>query len=110
VENAVRCSRCGAATQSLSEEQRTWHRHRGSVALPTAVSDADAKTEVSCADGSDNVSVTISKSLTIDCAGITSSLNSITVTNGATVVLRNFTMWNINGGIILQSGTVETAQ
>ena len=74
--------------------------------LPTAVSVADAKTEVSCADSSDNVSVTISKSLTIDCAGTTGSLNTITVTNGATVVLRNFTMWNTNNSVVLQSGTL----
>jgi hypothetical protein len=74
--------------------------------LPTAISEADAKSEISCGDSSDNQLATISKSLTIDCAGTTGSLNTITVTNGATVVLRNFTLWNINNGIILQSGTV----
>jgi Right handed beta helix region len=75
-------------------------------ALPTAISQADAKSEISCGDSSDNISATISKSLTIDCAGTTASLNTITVTNGATVVLKNFTVWNIDNGIILQSGTV----
>jgi hypothetical protein len=75
-------------------------------AFPTAISQADAKTEISCGDSSDNISATISKNLTIDCAGTTASLNTITVTNGATVVLRNFTLWNINNGIVLQSGTV----
>lgn len=74
--------------------------------LPTAVIAGSPKSEISCADGSDNASVTISKSLTIDCAGTTGSLNAIVVTSGATVILRNFTMWSVTTAISLQSGTV----
>jgi hypothetical protein len=74
--------------------------------LPQAVLNASAGTELSCADNSDNATVTIDKSLIIDCAGTTGSLNTITVTSGAVVILRNFTMWDVPQGIILQDGTV----
>jgi hypothetical protein len=74
--------------------------------LLTAVNSGSG-TEISCADSSDNSGVTIFSSITIDCAGTTGSLNPIIVTNGATVVMRNFTMWaTSSAGITLQSGTV----
>jgi Right handed beta helix region len=62
--------------------------------------------ELSCADSSDSSSATISVSVTIDCAGTTGSLNGITVTSGAVVTLRNFTMWSVPNPIVLQGGTV----
>ena len=75
--------------------------------LSTAAGEGGATgVELSCADGSDNGAVLISQSLTIDCVGTAGSLNPITVTSGAVVTLRNFTMWAVSNGIILQSGTV----
>ena len=74
--------------------------------LGEAVSIPGTGFELSCADNTDNQSVTISKSLTIDCAGTTGSLNTITVTSGAVVTLRNFTMWDSINPITLQGGTV----
>jgi hypothetical protein len=74
--------------------------------LSTAVGEAENAEEVSCADGSDNGAVLLSKSITIDCVGTAGSLNPITVTSGAVVTLRNFTMWAVSNGIILQGGTV----
>jgi hypothetical protein len=74
--------------------------------LSTAISSVDPGTELSCADSSDNNGVTISRSVTIDCAGTTGSLNQITVTSGVVVILRNFTMWGAPTPITLLSGTV----
>jgi hypothetical protein len=75
--------------------------------LTAAVSHATPGSEISCADGSDSETVTISaKPLTIDCAGTVGSLNTITINGGAVVVLRNITFWNVSNPIILNNGAV----
>jgi hypothetical protein len=72
--------------------------------LATAVSEALAGMELACADSSGSPSVTISKSITIDCVGTTGHIAGVTVDSGAVVTLANFTL---GGGLnlVLQSGT-----
>ena len=73
-------------------------------ALSKAVAPAE---ELSCADSNDaSASVTISKSIIIDCAGTSGSLDQIIIASGATVTLRNFTIWDTTVAITLQSGTL----
>jgi hypothetical protein len=73
--------------------------------ITEAISQVGAPVELSCADGTNNGSVTITKSLTVDCAGTTGSLNKIIVSSNAVVKLRNFTKYQVEG-IDLQGGVV----
>ena len=75
--------------------------------LSTAISAANPDEELSCADNSDSdAGGLITKTLTIDCAGTAGSVNNIIVGGGAVVTLRNFTIWQVNYGIEVQSGTL----
>jgi hypothetical protein len=74
--------------------------------LDIAINNSSPTDELSCADSSDNGGLTISKSLTIDCAGTAASIGSLTVASGATVIFRNFTIWEVDNAITLLSGTL----
>lgn len=75
--------------------------------LPTAISAANPEEELSCADNSDSdAGGLITKTLTIDCAGTAGSANNFIIGGGAVVTLRNLTIWEVNYGVEVQSGTL----
>jgi hypothetical protein len=77
--------------------------------IQTAVDQEEsfAQGVLSCADSSENgvLPVTISKSLTVDCAGTAGTITAFVISGGAVVKLRNFTIWDANTAITLQGGT-----
>jgi hypothetical protein len=62
--------------------------------------------EIGCADSSENEPATITRDVTINCAGTNGSIGAVTIASGATVVLRNLTIARNNITITLQSGTL----
>jgi Right handed beta helix region len=73
--------------------------------LSTAVERAGTGDMLSCADGGNSLSATISQNMIIDCAGTAGSVGQITIA-GSSVTLRNLTIFDVPNSIELQGGTL----
>src|SRR5262249_32006128 len=73
--------------------------------LAAAVSRAFTGQVLSCADGSDSRAPPFAISLTLHCTGTTGSIENLTITSGAVVILRNITSSTGLAGVTLQNGT-----